>query len=463
MARTHNLFLRGTIWTWRRRISSLSTEITHLQISLRSKNLTVARMLANRLNYESDRMMQALATGGLTPQEGKLYLDAVCRDELLRISRQRLVTRMDPVVGDDEIDRRHDWATAEAWKTIARRGLNVKLTSEDISKLQTAGATDNDISTLLVALDLQVMNLNSDAGTAKMLRRAKDVLNGQLGTGHSLNGPVSALVVLMLRQLTTSAKSAAWQAAQSEDFDSADKAMEIPFHISTADNDPAPPVIAKPVAVHDVPESLQPVAASRFATDPSILAVAERVNANKSREDCTIETQKQILSTAALFTKVTAVGDITGIEQMHLSFFKNTLENLPTSYGKSSKDAERTIEEILQRGEDLPDDKIGLSPRTINGHLDRLNLMIRTAKSEGLSVHPTIDIGLLRVPEKQRARDKRRPFESHEVMEIFLHPIWKGCSNPSGPARLREGAEHDTPLARRASDHLPVTARLLLE
>ena len=126
MARTHHLFLRGTIWTWRRRISSLSTEITHLQISLRSKNLTVARMLANRLNYESDRMMQALATGGLTPQEGKLYLDAVCRDELQRISRQRLVTRMDAVVGDDEIDRRHDWATGEAWKAIATRGLNVQ-------------------------------------------------------------------------------------------------------------------------------------------------------------------------------------------------------------------------------------------------------------------------------------------------------------------------------------------------
>lgn len=111
MPRTHHLFLRGTTWTWRRRIPSQSTEITHLQISLRSKNLSIARMLANRLDYESDRIMQAIATGGLTPQEGRLYLDAVCRNELQRIQRQRLITRMDAVIGDDDIDRRLDWAT----------------------------------------------------------------------------------------------------------------------------------------------------------------------------------------------------------------------------------------------------------------------------------------------------------------------------------------------------------------
>lgn len=33
----------------------------------------------------------------------------------------------------------------------------------------------------------------------------------------------------------------------------------------------------------------------------------------------------------------------------------------------------------------------------------------------------------------------------------------------SGPARLSAGAVHDTSLARRASNHLPVTAKLLLE
>ncbi|TGD64159.1 hypothetical protein EYC08_12130 [Tabrizicola sp. WMC-M-20] len=273
-------------------------------------------------------MMQAMAMGGLTPQEGKLYLDAVCRDELQRIRRQRLITRMDAVVGDDAIDRRHDWATGEAWNTIAARGFNVQLTSGDIATLRAGGATKADVETLLTAIDMHVMNLNSPAGTAKMLRSAKDVLNDHLGAEHSLNGPSSALAVLMLRQLMSSAKAAAWQAADAEDGNNLEAVFATPMVVAHPDNDPAQPVIPKPASIPAtaLSDSLQVAPSNKFTTDPKIMAVAGRVNASKNREDCTVETQKQILSTAALFTKVTGVVDITGIEQMHLSYFKTTLE-----------------------------------------------------------------------------------------------------------------------------------------
>ena len=65
---------------------------------------------------------------------------------------------------------------------------------------------------------------------------------------------------------------------------------------------------------------------------------------------------------------------------------------MPASYGKSSKDAERPTEETSQPGEDLPDDKVGLSSKSIKGHLDRLNLLLRTATSESLA---TLAIGQL--------------------------------------------------------------------
>lgn len=52
-------------------------------------------MLTNRLDHESDMIMRAVATGGMTPHERKLYLEAVRPDELLRITRQRLSTRME--------------------------------------------------------------------------------------------------------------------------------------------------------------------------------------------------------------------------------------------------------------------------------------------------------------------------------------------------------------------------------
>lgn len=166
-------------------------------------------MLADRLNYESDRVMQAIATGELTPQKGRLYLDAVCRDELQRIQRQRLVTRMDAVIGDGDSDRRQDWATREAWNTIATRGLNAQLASGGVETFQAAGATEADLETLHDALDLQVATMTSAAGTARMLKAAKDVLTSHLGAEHSLSGQCSALDVLLLRQITASAKAAA--------------------------------------------------------------------------------------------------------------------------------------------------------------------------------------------------------------------------------------------------------------
>ena len=227
-----------------------------------------------------------MSMGGLTPQEGKVYLDAVCRDELQRIGRQQLITRMGAVVGNDDIDRRHDWATREAWNTIATRGFNVQLTSADIAKLRTAGATDADVQTLLDAINLQVRNLYSPAGTAKMLGRAKDLLNDHLGAEHSLNGPSSALAVFMLRQLLSSAIAAAWREADAQDGNVLDALFAEPVVVAHADIDPAPPVILSStvVSASPLPESSQVAVSCKFTTDPNVMAVADRVNNNKSRE-----------------------------------------------------------------------------------------------------------------------------------------------------------------------------------
>lgn len=106
------------------------------------------------------------------------------------------------------------------------------------------------------------------------------------------------------------------------------------------------------------------------------------------------------------------------------------LQRLPRSYGKSSKDAERSVEELLARAADLPDDQVGLSARTVNGHLDRFSLIFRLARSESLDISDGIQLGLLRVPETKRNRDKREAFARPELERLFRHPIWTGSVNP---------------------------------
>lgn len=427
MAHINHLFLRGAVWTWRRRIPPLSTRIEHMQLSLRTKFLPIARILANRLNFESDRMIHAMQMGGLTAREGRIYLESVIREERARIERLRMITRADPATGDDESDRRHDWATAEAWKALAARSLEARLTQDDVDELMTKGASGAAIHTLIDQLDLLAIRLTSPDGTGSMVSRARQVLETESGPDHSLAASVPALAVLQLRQLLMSGRAKAWEEACAEKphcDDGSPPAEQLDQKSNPTANIPAE------TAASRLP-SPQNASVQKFDVDPNLMVLAERVNACKARANCKPETQKQILSTAALFIKATGFTDATMVEQRHLSYFVKVLDELPQSYGKSAKDAARSIDEILLLAKALPEEKVGLSPRTINGHLDRLSLLLTTAQSEGLGISATLKMNLLRVPETQRARDKRDPFEPHQIARIFKHPIWTGCKNPN--------------------------------
>ena len=114
MATTPYLLQRGSTWSWRRRVPEFSTKTRHWQLSLRTTDRSIACIIARRLNYECDRMLDAITDGKLTPAQAKAWLTSVVRSELDRIERQRMISRMDPV-GSSEEDQRLDWATARAW------------------------------------------------------------------------------------------------------------------------------------------------------------------------------------------------------------------------------------------------------------------------------------------------------------------------------------------------------------
>ncbi len=385
--------------------------------------MPVARIIANRLNFESDRLIQELTYGRMMKNECKAFLDAVIRDERARIERVRLVSKMDPSEGDDQVDQRHDRLTAEAWRMLEERGIDVRLTQHDVTRLAATGADPNLYDDLPDRIDLLARSIISEAGTARMIAQARQSIDHAVGADNLLSKIVTAIDILKLREILISGKAVAWNETSPKVALRDDDALD-----RTTGCEPQPKVSIG-ISTEAAPSSLPAGDDPRFSIEPNITAVAQRVNASKARQHCKPETQRQILATAALFSKATDITEVTRIEQRHLSYFVGLLHKLPTSYGKSSKDAERTIGDILARAESLPEEQVGLSPRTINGHLDRLNLLIETAQSEGLDVSRTIKIDLLRVPETKRARDKRAPFEPHHIRRIFEHPIWTGCQS----------------------------------
>ncbi|GAA4230034.1 hypothetical protein GGQ68_001678 [Sagittula marina] len=83
-----------------------STKTRHWQLSLRTTGRSIACIIARRLNYECDRMLDAITDGKLTPAQAKAWLTSVVRSELDRIERQRMISRMDPRKTGVSIGRR---------------------------------------------------------------------------------------------------------------------------------------------------------------------------------------------------------------------------------------------------------------------------------------------------------------------------------------------------------------------
>lgn len=434
MASTPSLFLRGTVWSWRRRVPEFSTKTRHWQLSLRTTDRSIACIIARRLNFECDRMLDAISTRKLTPAQAKAWLTSVVRTELDRIERQRMVSRLDPV-GTAEEDQRYDWATARAWRHLAESGLHPTLSEGIRQSLLSDGANPQDLMALETMLDLFSRDVMSEAGVNKMHRAAQDSI--QEATGESI--APSVMTTLQLRQMLLAGKAAAWEAAEGREDPSLEQARTLAFAMvneSEAPDGPASPPETDRSECAEPSGPVQKVAPpasgphmQKFSYDPDLTQLVERINGEKDRDHIKEDTRKQLASQARLFISATGVADVTDITQAHLKYYKSILQRLPKSYGKSAKDAERSVEDLLARAADMPEDKVGLSPRTINGHLDRFSLIFRVARSESLKISDDIQLSLLRVPETKRNRDKREAFAFPELQLLFQHPIWTGCSN----------------------------------
>ncbi|MCE8418507.1 hypothetical protein LZ190_07280 [Rhodovulum sulfidophilum] len=196
MATTPYLLQRGSTWIWRRRVPDFSTKTRHWQLSLRTTDRSIAFIIARRLNYECDQMLDAINDGKLTPVQAKAWLTSVVRSELDRIERQRRVSRMDPV-GSSEEDRRLDWATARAWSHLSSKGLHPELSDHDRRTVLKEGSSETDIASLETMLGVLSRDVLSEAGVNKMLRTARESI--QTATGETLNP--AAETILSLRQL----------------------------------------------------------------------------------------------------------------------------------------------------------------------------------------------------------------------------------------------------------------------
>jgi len=436
MVATPHILQRGHSYHWRRRLPRLSTKIGVLQVPLRTTDPTHARIIARRLTAVSDRMFDDIRNETLSIADAAKWLRHVVTDEMERIQRNRAI-----IFADGSANPRADWAMAEAWKILAMRGLSAALRGEDHASLVAAGHSNADIQQLTVSLEMLAADLCSTAHVNRMIRSFSDMTDR--------TDPPNASTVLALRKLLIEGRAAAWSQVPADqgidiaselassiaaemakrekhDFLSAaelpNSAFDAPILVGESESDDTPatsapqmPVVV-PQPTPDEPEY-----------DPAISEVIERLIVQKDHAGTSSVTQRQYRSFGALFSQITGLTDVRSIRKSHCARFREVLQKMPKSWGKSPTDITASLDDMLAKARALPPEKVGLSPGTINRHLDHLGQMLEQASDDGITIDEKLNPKRLRVPEEKRDRDKRSSFRSAELKQLFRHTIWTGC------------------------------------
>lgn len=108
---------------------------------------------------------------------------------------------------------------------------------------------------------------------------------------------------------------------------------------------------------------------------------AKLVETRRQLRNWTEKTAGQHVSVASLLARIVQHDDFARLRQGDFARYRDVLLGLPKVYGRSSKDAQRSVAELLARGRALPPEERGLIGPTINRHLTQLGNILEFAAS----------------------------------------------------------------------------------
>lgn len=429
MGVANHVFRRGAVYIWRRRIPNRLVTRGTFQISLRTRDPEVARQIAAVVTAESASIFKDMESKRLTPAEARALFDRVVREESARLANPNTTLsdlREAPARGG--LPARY---AAEVYALALLRALRGD---------QADPGEDAFFAGLLAqdgteARDLAARHLHEEAHAyaaplldaadrpfaervvASAMRRAEGVADEELLAAYRVILTARASAYQPERGLTI--KSAAEIRAEDDLDQITPKIPAAWFDDAAAQAEVVAARPAKPAETADTADAAD-------HPDPDIFAVVQRVNEQQRDDGINPAQQQQTRQTAKLFSELTGVTDLRQLRQRHLSAFSDQLRKLPRSYGKSVKDRDRPITDIIADAATLPADKRGLSAGTTNRHLSIIRRIVNRAGSEGIELDRYLDFTILRRKDSRRARDRRDTLTLDEVRQLFRHPVFRG-------------------------------------
>ncbi len=433
MAVVQHVYKRGSVYWWRRRLpNGIGSHASLLiEISLRTKFLAQAKLLAAEVTLASERLIQDLRRKMIEPEKAKQILVNVAKKHSAKLDA---VAAAELAFGSDPEDGRlNDVIAGWANRILSGQGIAARVGDPEIREMRSAGLDATMIDAVANQIDFYKIEGIYPPSTARIEGLLQDLdipntrVNYQQAEQLYLRGLSAALLDTKRRwmgmrpdddallQAALIADAAAIQVTavvpQTSKLSPDSEVRQIPSQEDDFDLDDE---------IDDDDDLEEP---TRGLVEIVEQAAAQKVKA----EDWGEKTGKQHVALAKLFVRFVGHDNPAKMRQSHISDFKITLSNMPKNYGKSPQDHILPLVDILARAKDLPPEQVGLAQGTLNRHMTQIGNIASICKHAGFPFGNYEGVSGLRSKKKGSGRGERGRFATDELRLLFDLPIWNGC------------------------------------
>ncbi|WP_164933011.1 site-specific integrase [Tropicibacter alexandrii] len=444
---------RGAIYVWRRRLPKSLGENRYLQVSLRTNNFFSANRLAALVNEKFVAFLPWVKNERISIAEAQRFLSAEVASALRQIEEDRF---LEPdATSPDQWRTRYfnERCRSVALRIVASRRSGACLLDEDRQELMNEGFTEGhllqvcrEIEILVRELDTEDFELKTravasavflrddlsahDLRAAKSLRLQAQAIALEETDRRKTTGPFLALNEeacvsgWMTQQATTSAVPAPVPDVV------ADAEVPIANAFDVGKSEDAPREAQKEERKDDIAGLVKE---HLNALDKQVRSEAER---NKIAKDV-----RQRRSVLRHFLQAISSRNLLDLTQTDLAKYDEIMDTIPIEHGKSPEDRQRTVHELVERGEDLPEEEVGLSWRTKNRNWGIVKSFLKFARvKHGIVPVATLFFEDLYAKVDEGEANVRLAFTKEDVEGLSQHPVWR---NGHCPERDQDGCRFE--------------------
>lgn len=428
-----HIFRRQAVYYWRRRTPPALANCLgrpHVSMSLRTTRRATARRLATQLNLVLDDVAM-LADGAdldLSRSQIETMLHGVVERHLGKLDRVALAAKSAPEFNLERArtdDKKAYWAYA----LLDAQGVTAVVRSEDRRRMAEDGLSEADIEA--VQDHLAVLRVNELIPTKHHILRS--MIEGVAAIPTAMNIAVAQGTYLHGMKLALAEHDRRYGGRRVEDEGLVDRL------VLTKKDPPQPAsfIVGAEVDRPSDPSATAPAAVRQLMPMADFLQFADRLAQQQVADgNWDAKTQRQAESIAKLFVKFMVqdqrIHNLHSITQENVGRFVDFLRfDIYKSYGKSSKDEHRTIEQLREKGRSVAKSKRGIEGDTLNRHLTFLGQDFDYAVARGVKNLETINLTKLRSKTRRknkRARDLRPKLPIEGAKAIFRTAPFINCA-----------------------------------